>query len=60
MTERPARQVFGRPPDDDVELDAWAESFAHSLLGGSQPLDNEPNDCFMPVQCSSTDRRRIP
>ena len=32
MTERPARKVFSRPPDDDAELDAWAESFANALL----------------------------
>jgi hypothetical protein len=31
--EGPAKPVFSRPPDDEAELDAWAESFADTLLG---------------------------
>ena len=33
MEESPQRPHLGRPPDDDAELDAWAESFANALLG---------------------------
>jgi len=32
MTESPPKSVFSRPPDDEAELDAWADSFAAALL----------------------------
>jgi hypothetical protein len=32
MTEKPARPVFSRPPDDEAELDAWADDLAIVLL----------------------------
>jgi len=33
MEERPPRPILGRPPNDDSELDAWADDFAAAILG---------------------------
>jgi hypothetical protein len=40
--ETPARRVFSRPPDDDAELDAWAERFASALLGAGEQVADDP------------------
>jgi len=32
MTEKPAKPVISRRPDDEAELEVWAESFA-AVLG---------------------------
>jgi len=33
MTESPAKPVFSRPPDDEANLAAWADSFPRAILG---------------------------
>ena len=41
MTERSARPVFSRPPDDDAELDAWANDFVNAVLGAEDRVTGE-------------------
>jgi hypothetical protein len=44
VTEKPAKPVFSRPPDDEAELDAWAESFVDCVLGKEQGSVQNPPD----------------
>ena len=41
MTERSARPVFSRPPEDDAELDAWANNFVNAVLGAEEQIIGE-------------------
>jgi hypothetical protein len=34
--ERSERLVFSRSPDDDAELDAWADNFAVAILDSEE------------------------
>ena len=42
MTKKQTKPVFSRPPDDEAELDAWAESFARAILGIGESAVGEP------------------
>jgi hypothetical protein len=43
MSDTPHKPVLGRPPDNDEELDAWAERFTEMMFGPRPPgdLDSE-------------------
>jgi len=42
MTTKQTKPVFSRPPDDEAELDAWAESFVNAVLDADKSAGGEP------------------
>jgi hypothetical protein len=41
VTERTPRPVFSRPPDDDAELDTWANDFVNAVLGAEEQVTGD-------------------
>ena len=41
MTERSEGPVFSRPPDDDADLDAWANDFVNAVLGAEEQVTGD-------------------